>query len=867
MIRLVTLALVSLAALAPTAPAAEEKPATPRPFVVIVGAGQFADPQIKPRPTAEADAKAFYDLFTDKQYFNASPDRVRLLLAGGDADRKAKPATRANVLDALKAAVAESGKDDPVVVVLVGQGASVGERTTCYFTSDATFKDRAKNALSAADVKTALEKLKSEKFCVLLDINYKGFDAGKESVLEPNLSDILKAVVGGNDKDEDGTLPAGRAVFLASRSAKASTDLDKHGLFTSVVLDGLKGKADKDGYEADGVVTVDELTTYLGKEFAARAREAGKTKEQREQTPLEVTGPNSHFVLTQNPAVTPAVEKQLAALAKLEADRKLAPAVAAEGKKLLSQMPKLKAQQELRKEFQKLVAGTLMLNDFLTAREKVLAGMQIKADEAEKFANGVFEGIDVLKEGYVKDVSRSQFVVWAIRGLFKRLEEKVPGDLREKLEKAKDLKKSELADLLIEARTHLGNREDLADGKDIDTALQAMMSGNTDPYTTYIDKEELTRFKTEIDGRFTGIGIQIRRDIVRDALLVVSPIKGSPAYRAGLQAGDLITEIVSEYDNKTGEKLEKPETLTTKGLEVTDAVKKILGMPGVKLKLKVVRDGVKEPLDVELTRGLVEVETVLGAKRNTDDSWDYYIDPKEKIAYIRLTQFGPKSAKDMEEAVKKISKMGVRGLVLDLRFNPGGLLTAAVSISDLFIEDGLIVSIRPRVGSEKQYGGEKEGSHLDFPMAVMVNGGSASGSEIVAAALQDHGRAVIVGERSYGKGSVQNIQDFPSREAKIKLTTASFWRPSGKNLSKAATKGTDEEDWGVRPDPDFALKLDSKESEGLFEHLRDQEIIQPKGAGLKKEPKEFRDRQLDLAVNYLKSQIRMAAKAPTKKAG
>src|SRR5262249_42860036 len=155
---------------------------------------------------------------------------------------------------------------------------------------------------------------------------------------------------------------------------------------------------------------------------------------------------------------------------------------------------------------------------------------------------------------------------------------------------------------------------------------------------------------------------------------------------------------------------------------------------------------------------------------------------------------------DMQEALTKLDKEGVKGLILDLRFNPGGLLDSAVKISDLFIDDGLIVTIRPRIGREQNYGGESEGSYLNFPMVCLVNGGSASGSEIVAAALQDHKRAIVMGERSYGKGSVQNIQPFSSTGGEIKLTTASFWRPSGKNLNKSSTKGKDDEGWGVRPD-------------------------------------------------------------------
>ena len=187
----------------------------------------------------------------------------------------------------------------------------------------------------------------------------------------------------------------------------------------------------------------------------------------------------------------------------------------------------------------------------------------------------------------------------------------------------------------------------------------------------------------------------------------------------------------------------------------------------------------------------------------------------------------------------------IRGFILDLRFNPGGLLDSAVKITDLFIGDGLIVSIRPRVGREAKFNGQMEGSMLDFPMVCLVNGFSASGSEIVSAALQDHNRAYIIGERSYGKGSVQNIQPFDGGE--IKLTTASFWRPSGKNLNKSSTSGKEEEDWGVIPDK--VVKLSPRERRG------------------KTAKSEFKDKQLDKALEYLRGQIKVGGKTTTKKVG
>jgi carboxyl-terminal processing protease len=310
-----------------------------------------------------------------------------------------------------------------------------------------------------------------------------------------------------------------------------------------------------------------------------------------------------------------------------------------------------------------------------------------------------------------------------------------------------------------------------------------------------------------------------------------------------------------------GNPLDQPEVLPTKGMALNDAVKKVLGKPDTKVKLTIEREGIAQPLEFEITRNYIQLETVVGARRNKDDSWDYLLDKENKIAYIRLTGFAGRTAKDLHAVVNALHNRGVKGLVLDLRFNPGGLLSSAVFISDLFIDDGDIVSVRPRVGQEETHRGKSTGSYLGFPMVCLVNGGSASASEIVSACLQDHERAIIMGERSYGKGSVQNIQAFDGGQ--LKMTIASFWRPNGKNLNKASTAGKDEDTWGVRPEKGYLLKLTRKERDELFEHLHEQEIIPRRDAKPKAPKAAFTDRQLNLALEYLRN-LRTAAKDQVK---
>ncbi|HXG11193.1 MAG TPA: S41 family peptidase [Gemmataceae bacterium] len=855
--------VMMMAAVVPARAAEEARP--PQPYVLLIGISEYADKDIKPRPHAEDDVKALYDLFTNKDYLGVDKDHIRLLLGKPDPNRPSQPATRANILKAIHWLATEPGINDLTILAFIGQGAAYGERSDRigYLAVDSTVKDRAKNAVAAVDIGHELDKLKSQRFVAFIDVNFKGYTIGNEPAPEPSLGQTPYKEFLGSDGSEEGAPAPGRVVFLATNGLSTSHDLKDHGLFAQVLLDGLKGAADKEGYEPDGVVTVEELTTYVNKELPEQARRLITAKTDKIQEHFVLGGRSHHFPLTSNPAVASKVQERLDKLAQLARENKLDSQIAEEGQQLLSRMPRLEAQRSLRREYQKLVEGQLSVEKFLESRARILESMKLRRSDALAYARKVMQAIQMVRDNYVKEVNAGEMVSWGVRDLYRRLDEKLPPDIQERLGKVKQMKDADLAVLLADVRERLGSREDLAGGKDVDLTLQRMLS-HLDPYTTYIDKETLDRFKTEYTGGFTGIGIQIRKDAATDMLQVVTPIKGSPAYKAGLQAGDLISKITREVDSN-GKKLDPVEVLPTKGLPLSDAVKKILGKEGTKVKLTIEREGVKDPIEFEITRGRVEVETVMGVKRKANDDWDFLLDPDNKIGYIRLTQFSRNTARDVAEAMRELQKIGLKGLVLDLRFNPGGLLQSATRISDMFIDDGLIVTIKPRVGRPDIYLGEREGSHLEFPMVCLVNGGSASGSEIVAAALQDHKRAIIVGERTYGKGSVQNIQPFEGGE--MKMTIASFWRPSGKNLNKSSTSGKEDEDWGVIPDRGFEVKLSPKERADLEEYLRNAEIIRRKDLPSPETKGEFKDRQLEVALDYLRSQIKTASRIPAKKAG
>ena len=260
---------------------------------------------------------------------------------------------------------------------------------------------------------------------------------------------------------------------------------------------------------------------------------------------------------------------------------------------------------------------------------------------------------------------------------------------------------------------------------------------------------------------------------------------------------------------------------------------------------------------ITVVRDIIHVATVLG-DHYEGDKWDYMFDDEKGIGYIRLTHFSRHSNEELVAALKQLREKGMKALILDLRFNPGGLLSQAISIADLFVSPGSglddrIVSTKGRNTEERVWRATRSGTFGDFPVAVLVNRYSASASEIVSACLQDHKRAVIIGERTWGKGSVQNVIELEGGSSALKLTTASYHRPSGKNIHRFPdAKDTDE--WGVHPDKDYELKLPLDELQQYLDYRRTRDVISADGP-----PKtDFTDRQLGLALKYLEGKLGLA---------
>ncbi len=373
----------------------------------------------------------------------------------------------------------------------------------------------------------------------------------------------------------------------------------------------------------------------------------------------------------------------------------------------------------------------------------------------------------------------------------------------------------------------------------VEAAVRGMLS-KLDPYSDYISPEELTRFTEAVEQEFGGVGIQVQFNPDERSIMVMTPLPGSPAYKAGVRAGDRIVEIEG-----------KPVKDFVAGQEVETAVKMLKGAPGVEVTIGVKHIGDDDVETYKMTRDVIRLDTVMGDQHASDGSWNFMLDENTKIGYLRITHFTKRTATELRDALKALKGQGMQGLVLDLRFNPGGLLQAAVEVCDLFVEDGLIVSTEGRNIEPQKWFAKPFGTFKDFPMAVLVNRYSASASEIVSACLQDHQRAIVVGERTWGKGSVQNVVELEGGQSALKLTTAAYHRPSGKNIHRFPN-AKDSDEWGVMPNDEFLVKFSDEELAKYHAYRQKRDLPQE---SLPERPK-FEDRQLARALEYLAERLR-----------
>jgi carboxyl-terminal processing protease len=345
-------------------------------------------------------------------------------------------------------------------------------------------------------------------------------------------------------------------------------------------------------------------------------------------------------------------------------------------------------------------------------------------------------------------------------------------------------------DVFDRVRVHYVERPD--GGKLIESAINGMLSG-LDPHSSYMDSKSFRDLQVQTRGEFGGLGIEVT---IEDGLIkVVAPIDDTPAAKAGIMANDIITHL---------------DEVPVQGLTFNQAVEKMRGPENSKIKLKIMRKGQDKPVEVTITRARIQVRSV--RSRMEDDD----------VGFIRVTQFNEQSTGDLKKAISNLSTQAgdkLNGFVIDLRNNPGGLLDQAISVSDAFLEKGEIASTRGRNAEETQRFNARSGDLTKGkPLIVLINGGSASASEIVAGSLQDHRRATVIGTRSFGKGSVQTIIPLGSGDGALRLTTARYFTPSGRSIQAK----------GISPDievlqevpEDLKGRIDTRGEASLRGHLK-----------------------------------------------
>lgn len=342
-------------------------------------------------------------------------------------------------------------------------------------------------------------------------------------------------------------------------------------------------------------------------------------------------------------------------------------------------------------------------------------------------------------------------------------------------------------------------------------AIQGMVEALDDPYTLYVPAADTKAFNKDLLGEYVGIGAQV--NIQEGYLVIVSPLEDSPAFRAGLMGEDRVVEI----DGKS-----------TLNMPMDECIKLLMGEPGTTVKLTIDRKGERLPIDI--VRDRIKTRAVKGVRRDGTDpnAWDFTIDPSRGIAYIRLTQFLPGCADEVAAALRRAGAESgtLKGLVLDVRFNPGGLLNEAEKIADLFLESGVIVSTRGRAYPEVVRNAEKPGTLPDFPIVILVNAQSASASEVLAGALVENDRAIVVGSRTFGKGSVQSVVELSSGlGSELKITEQGYYLPSGRSI----TRRDDSPTWGVDPSDGFYVPMTDDELIAMIGVRRKNELLSSEG--------------------------------------
>lgn len=464
--------------------------------------------------------------------------------------------------------------------------------------------------------------------------------------------------------------------------------------------------------------------------------------------------------------------------------------------------------------------------------DEATANRQQTLRQASHFAQTLLHARRLIDENYIRPSRGTPALKSALQVIFEKASEPIPDDISQRIERLDELRGLDTARLLEDTRLRIEGRNNLSGHQPLETCLNEM-ADSLDEYSAYIPPPAWAEMQAESEGGFVGIGVRLRELPGTKTTVVETTIVGSPAFQAGLRAQDRIVEV------------DGTDT-TNLGMDMTARL--LSGPEGKRVHIGVQRPGETTIQRISFVRRKVRVESVLGRRRRPDFTWDYWLHQPSGIAYVRITSFAEETADDLLKVLQEYRAKGLRALVLDLRFNPGGLLDSAIDVADCFLSDGLIVSIRDRQGTEVRKVARKPSDFEDLPLVVLVNRFSASGSEIVAAAIADHRRGTIIGERTFGKGSIQNLHPLEEGKSVLKLTTATFHRPNGENLNRFPDS-TPNDPWGVQPPKGMQIEMSAEQVELLRSNLMQQEIIaRPDEAPVLLQ---YSDEALERALMYL----------------
>lgn len=741
-------------------------------LVVSVADHPSTDPETARLRKQELDR--LIQLLKDPARFPSLGPRIEALTATDPSAKDA--ATARNIRAAFAQIAAKAQPSDDLLIVWSGPVESSPEERRWY-AADTDHASIAATSILATELKGLIDSTR----CASVFSVVEARTATKSSSPTEDPSDSLST---------NEFLGPGRSALISWNSE----DAGKESLIR-LVTSGWEGAADRDGGEADGSISVRELSDFV--------------REQRPAVRVYLDRTEDRW-LALDPKGDLTAKQRIASLREKNSQGIISDRILSQGIRLLSRMPRFADDRTLRLAYIEFLSGKISLEALEAERRKQLTLRNLPEEEAQTFARTVTEVFQLVRDRHIDGAAAPRALAGAIEDLNKIFGGPGAEDLLTLLRADEDSNAEQLEKELLRFRRALGRREEITEPAE-NICLERML-GRLDPYSAYLPADIYRELLEQSSGRFTGIGVVLKENNLDSSLTVLFPIPGGPADRAGIQAGDRIVAVDDQVVSKVGS---------------SAASKELIGLTGTTVELSIERDGAP-PTKRSITREEVAIGSVVGWSRESDGAWNYWLDPNERIGYARITNFTASTADDLREVLRQLRFEGMRGMILDLRFDPGGLMTAATEVANLFLSEGLIVQVRERREEERSISAFRFGTFSDFPLVVLVNGESASGSEIVAAALQDSQRALIVGSRTFGKGSVQEVIPLSSGDSGVKITSALFVRPNGQNIERRLGGVRAQGDvWGIEPSPGLGIEIYPEETHLLRVELLRRQYGQP----------------------------------------